>query len=69
MKYDTRQIGIKSPDGLLVEKCKINPIRGCCFPVDFLQEADHLVGIRSTHCSFHPHRYPHGVRVQTVKCC
>lgn len=23
MKYDTRQIGIKSPDGLLVEKCKM----------------------------------------------
>lgn len=24
MKYDTRQIGIKSPDGLLVEKCKMS---------------------------------------------
>lgn len=23
MKYDTRQIGIKSPDGLLVEKCRM----------------------------------------------
>lgn len=23
MKYDTRQIGIKSPNGLLVEKCKM----------------------------------------------
>lgn len=23
MKYDTRQIGIKPPDGLLVEKCKM----------------------------------------------